>query len=96
MPEDRLRATFGGALLLAPLSVLFSGLITQFVDGKVGLVLNLICLFLNGFGVRAVQCDSIIPYLSFFVQVDVVLSPSAAYCVDAVHARSAETMAANQ
>jgi len=34
-----------------PFSVLFSGLFTQFVEGPIGLVLNLICLFINGIGV---------------------------------------------
>jgi hypothetical protein len=52
VPEDRLRVTLWGAAILVPLSVLFSGLITQFVGGPVGLVLNLICLFVNGIGVR--------------------------------------------
>lgn len=50
-PEDRLRGTLVGALL-CPLSVLGSGLLTQYVPGKVGLTLNLICLFFNGLGVR--------------------------------------------
>jgi len=49
-PEDRLRAGLGAALFLVPLSILFSGLLTQFVPGKVGLVLNLVCLFCNGIG----------------------------------------------
>jgi hypothetical protein len=53
VPEDRLRATLPGAMVLVPVSVLLSGLITQFVEGqRVGLVLNLICFFINGFGVR--------------------------------------------
>lgn len=53
VPEDRLRATLVGAAIFVPFSILCSGLLTQFVEGKVGLVLNLICLFLNGFGVRS-------------------------------------------
>jgi hypothetical protein len=51
-PEDRLRGTLFGAGILVPLSVLFSGLLTQFVPGRISLALNLFCLFLNGFGVR--------------------------------------------
>ncbi|KAK0444615.1 MFS general substrate transporter [Desarmillaria tabescens] len=76
-PEDRLRGTVIGAGLFVPLSVLGSGLLTKYVPGKVGLIANFVCFFLNGFGV------------------DLVLSPSAAYCVDMMHSRSAESMAAN-
>ena len=50
--EDRLRATLPGALLLVPLSVLMCGILTQYVPGTLGLVLNLFCLFLNGLGVN--------------------------------------------
>jgi len=50
-PEDRLRATLAGALVFAPLSVLASGLLVRYVSGKLGLFLNLICLFINGVGV---------------------------------------------
>ncbi|KAF9261785.1 MFS general substrate transporter [Marasmius fiardii PR-910] len=48
-PEDRLRPTMIGAVL-APLSVLGVGIITHYVSGPLGLTLNMICLFLNGFG----------------------------------------------
>lgn len=48
-PEDRLRACFFGAFL--PLTVLAPGLITKFVPGRLGLALNLTCLFMNGIGV---------------------------------------------
>ena len=51
-PEDRLRVTLPGALTLVPLSVLISGLLTEYVPGTLGLVLNLICLFVSGFGVK--------------------------------------------
>ncbi|KAF8061834.1 major facilitator superfamily domain-containing protein [Lyophyllum atratum] len=57
-PEDRLRATLGGALFLVPFTVLCSGLLTQFVPGKVGLVLNLLCLFLNGIAIDVVLSPS--------------------------------------
>ena len=50
-PEDRLRATLPGALIVVPLSVLISGLLTEYVPGTLGLVLNLVCLFINGIGV---------------------------------------------
>lgn len=52
-PEDRLRAAIPGVLLLVPLSMIFSGLLVAFVPGKLGLILNLICLFCNGLGVHA-------------------------------------------
>ncbi|CAA7261029.1 unnamed protein product [Cyclocybe aegerita] len=57
-PEDRLRATIVGALVFVPFSVLFSGLLTEYVPGKVGLALNLICLFINGVGVDFVLSPS--------------------------------------
>ncbi|KZT09415.1 MFS general substrate transporter [Laetiporus sulphureus 93-53] len=50
VPEDRLRATLWPAATLVPLSVLFSGLTTRFIDGKLGIALNLACLFMNGIG----------------------------------------------
>ncbi|PBK92229.1 MFS general substrate transporter [Armillaria gallica] len=50
-PEERLRAALIGTLIPVPLSVLLSGLITQYVDGTLGLVLNLLCFFVNGVGV---------------------------------------------
>lgn len=57
VPEDRLRGTLIGAALLVPLSVLLSGLITQLpseiLPDEIGIVLNLLCLFANGLGVRS-------------------------------------------
>ncbi|TFK65167.1 MFS general substrate transporter [Pluteus cervinus] len=53
-PEDRLRAAFWGALVFVPLSTLFCGLLTEYVPGTLGLVLNLICFFFNGIGVDLV------------------------------------------
>ncbi|KAF5347133.1 hypothetical protein D9756_010964 [Leucocoprinus leucothites] len=50
-PEDRLRATFFGGLVLVPVSVLGCGLVTEYIEGHLGLVLNLILLFVNGLGV---------------------------------------------
>ena len=51
-PEDRLRAALPGALFLVPLSILISGLLTEYVPGPLGLGLNLLCLFANGMGVN--------------------------------------------
>ncbi|KAI0039965.1 MFS general substrate transporter [Auriscalpium vulgare] len=51
VPEDRLRAAFASALVLVPLSVLLAGAVMQFVEARVGAVLVMICLFLNGLGV---------------------------------------------
>jgi hypothetical protein len=53
IPEDRLLATLPAALLLTPLSVLIYGVTVQLLPGKtIGMVINLLCLFANGFGVR--------------------------------------------
>ncbi|KZP12960.1 MFS general substrate transporter [Athelia psychrophila] len=54
VPEDRLRAAIFGSAFLVPVSVLCSGLATQFVGGTPGLVLNLICLFFNGLSLTSV------------------------------------------
>ncbi|KAJ7034476.1 MFS general substrate transporter [Mycena alexandri] len=75
--EDRLRGAQLGAATIVPLSILASGIITTFVPGRVGLILNLFCFLFNGIGV------------------DLVLSPGSAYCVDVMHSRSAEVMAAS-
>jgi hypothetical protein len=67
-PEDRLRATIPGALILVPFTMIFTGLLIEFVPGKLGLILNLICLFVNGFGVRVAIfafCRSVV-YLMMF------------------------------
>lgn len=58
MPEDRLRATLYGALFFTPLSVLISGLLTQYVHGWIGLSLNLVCLLFNGIGIDVVLSPS--------------------------------------
>jgi len=51
-PEDRLRATWIGGAFMVPLSIGASGLITTYVGGPIGLSLNLLCLYMNGMGVR--------------------------------------------
>ncbi|KAI0648497.1 MFS general substrate transporter [Trametes meyenii] len=58
VPEDRLRASLLGAGVFVPLSVLLSGLTTQFVPGTPGIVLNLVWLFMNGIGVDFVLSPS--------------------------------------
>ena len=50
-PEDRLRAALIPSAIIVPLSVLGFGLVNKFVDGTLGLVLSLVCLFFNGVGV---------------------------------------------
>jgi hypothetical protein len=56
VPEDRLRGTLFGAGFLVPVSVLCSGFITHYVEGNIGLTLNLVCLFFNGLGVGFFFC----------------------------------------
>lgn len=51
VPEDRLRGLWFGAAVAAPLSVLCFGLVTRYVDGPLGIFLDLVCLFFNGMGV---------------------------------------------
>ena len=50
-PEDRLRTALPAALILVPLSILMSGILTKYVPGTLGLMLNFVCLFVNGLGV---------------------------------------------
>ncbi|GJJ11728.1 hypothetical protein Clacol_005966 [Clathrus columnatus] len=57
-PEDRLKATIPGGLILLPFSLIIFGLTTAYVPGKVGLVICLICLFLNGMGIDTVLAPS--------------------------------------
>ncbi|TFY62814.1 hypothetical protein EVJ58_g3619 [Rhodofomes roseus] len=51
VPEDRLRAGLPAFAILVPLSVLLFGFTAQYVDGTLGIVLNLLWLFMNGIGV---------------------------------------------
>lgn len=51
VPEDRLRGTLIAAAVFVPLSVFAMGVITQYIEGRLGLALNLVCLFVNGLGV---------------------------------------------
>jgi hypothetical protein len=50
-PEDRLRAALIPFAVIVPLPVLCFGLVNYFIDGNLGLVLSLVCLFINGVGV---------------------------------------------
>ena len=50
-PEDRLRASLIPLALIVPLPVIAFGFINTFVDGPLGLLLSLLCLFINGIGV---------------------------------------------
>ena len=53
VPEDLLRGLWFGAAIAAPISVLCFGLVTKYVDGPLGIVLDLVCLFFNGMGVSS-------------------------------------------
>lgn len=53
-PEDRLRGTLVGALFLVPLSMVFSGLLIEYIEGSVSLVLVFVCFFVNGLGLELV------------------------------------------
>ena len=50
-PEDRLRAAIVPLAIFLPLSLLTFGLVNKFVDGNLGVVFSLVCLFFNGGGV---------------------------------------------
>ncbi|KAI0782099.1 major facilitator superfamily domain-containing protein [Abortiporus biennis] len=59
VPEDRLRGTtIIGALIFVPFSLLGFGIVTTYVDGPVGITLDLICLFLHGIGIDLVLSPS--------------------------------------
>ncbi|KAI9453731.1 major facilitator superfamily domain-containing protein [Russula earlei] len=83
VPEDRLRAALPGAFVLLPLSVLLSGVFTHYVPGTTGLVLNAVCLFVSGIGVRNTPTAQSMWFLT----------PIAAYNVDILRGRSAEVFA---
>ncbi|TCD61488.1 hypothetical protein EIP91_008371 [Steccherinum ochraceum] len=54
VPEDRLRGIQLSGLVFIPGSLLIAGYTTTYVDGWPGIVINMICLFINGFGVDSV------------------------------------------
>jgi len=51
--EDRLRAALFGATWMIPFSIVLFGVANTYVDGTLGLVLCLVCLFINGIGVSS-------------------------------------------
>ena len=55
VPEDRLRGIQFSAFVLIPASLLIAGYTTTYIDGPLGLIINLFCLFINGFGVSFVE-----------------------------------------
>ncbi|EPS98322.1 hypothetical protein FOMPIDRAFT_147992 [Fomitopsis schrenkii] len=65
VPEDRLRAGLPAMATLVPLSVLLFGLTAQYVDGRLGIALNLVWLFMNGIGVDL----SLSPVNSYMVDI---------------------------
>ena len=98
-PEDRLRAAVIPFAVLVPLSVVSYGLVNRFVDGNVGLVISLVCLFFNGGGVsgtsvahQILQTTQINDFLHF--KVDMTYATCVAYLVDVMQSRSSEVLAA--
>ncbi|KZS89819.1 MFS general substrate transporter, partial [Sistotremastrum niveocremeum HHB9708] len=55
IPEDRLRATWHGALFFVPLSTLGMGLAIRFIDGTAGIVINMILILIHGVGMCLVM-----------------------------------------
>ncbi|GJJ10945.1 hypothetical protein Clacol_005174 [Clathrus columnatus] len=55
IPEDRLYQAFLSSLILVPPSVFLAGLTLEYVPGRLGLGINLTCLFVNGFGIGVIQ-----------------------------------------
>lgn len=53
-PEDRLRASLFGFFL--PIAVFAPAVITEYVPGTLGLVMNLLCFLINGIAVRSTLC----------------------------------------
>jgi hypothetical protein len=51
LPEDRLIVAFVGAILLVPVPILVFGLASNFLEGKVGIIVTVVCLFIGGAGV---------------------------------------------
>ncbi|KAF9554259.1 MFS general substrate transporter [Agrocybe pediades] len=51
-PEDRLRAALLPYALIIPITLVIFGLANQFIDGKLGLSICLICLYVNGIGIE--------------------------------------------
>ncbi|KAM0790479.1 hypothetical protein ACM66B_003355 [Microbotryomycetes sp. NB124-2] len=73
VPEDRLRATLIGGGILLPASVLVLGWILDRVDGKAGLALTVVLLFIDGAGLMFV----LTPANTYIVDVSGVRSSEA-------------------
>ena len=54
-PEDRLRASLIPFAVIVPIPLIAFGIINQYVDGRLGLIGCLICLFFNGLGVSRIM-----------------------------------------
>ncbi|KAI0695091.1 MFS general substrate transporter [Cerioporus squamosus] len=65
VPEDRLRAALWGAGVFVPVSVLLAGFTIKYVPGTLGIVLNLLWLFMNGIGVDF----TLTPFSSYYVDI---------------------------
>jgi hypothetical protein len=57
-----MRAALIPVAVIVPLSILSFGLVNKFVDGRLGIVLSLVCLFFNGVGVSGQPCQHIWDY----------------------------------
>lgn len=55
-PEDRLRAALFGAYL--PITVFASAYVTEYIAGRLGIILNLVIFFFNGVGVSVHDHES--------------------------------------
>ena len=78
--------------MLIPVSVTLAGFTTQYVDGTIGLVISLVCLFANGIGVsRSLDISDTDASIHW---VDMTLTPIGACTVYIMPGRSAEVMAA--
>lgn len=96
-PEDRLRAAILPLLIVIPGSILVLGLAGKYLEGTLGLVITLLCLFFNGMGVRYISMTltNYAHYTLTHPQVDMTFGPLSAYLVDVIQSRSAESLAAN-
>ena len=66
-PEDRLRVALPSALILVPIPVLISGILIEYVPGTLGLILTLVCLFVDGFGVIYFILKFVFYYITFWI-----------------------------
>ena len=59
VPEDRLRACLPGAMVFVPVSMVGLALALRLVDGTPGLILCLVCFFINGLGASIIYTLSV-------------------------------------